>query len=122
MKDKVKLGMAVVVALKPITEEELKLVREEYDTYVKVVVDVSRGILGAGGEWHYDAEQVLLRQGSKQEDLWGGGVDLENGLVEYNSLINTRPNLNQSQEVLDLGIRQQMFEIIKKIFGKYVKA
>lgn len=113
--------MAVVIITKPITEEELKKAREEYDTYVKVVVDIEQGFLGAGGEWHYDAEQVLLEQGSKQGNLWGGGIDLETGVVEYNSLINTRPMLNNSQIVSDAKIRDKMFEVIKMVFKDYVK-
>jgi hypothetical protein len=39
--------------------------------YIKLVVDVERGILAGGGELHADCEKVLLRDGSRQQDVWG---------------------------------------------------
>ncbi len=108
--------MAVIIIEETITADQLLIVREEYPNYIKVVVDIEKGILAAGGEWHVDAEEVLLEQGSKQEHLWGGGVDLITKSVEFNSLINTRPGLSSSQEVLDLKIRSKMEEIIRSLF------
>ncbi len=113
--------MAVVVVKDLINEEELDLAKEEYGSYVKMVVDINQGFLAAGGEWHADAERVLLESGSEQKDLWGGGLDLETGQVDYISLINTRPSFNNSHEVADTLVRERMFEIIKKRFDKYVK-
>jgi hypothetical protein len=110
--------MAVVILFRPADEEELKKVSEEYGSYVKFVVDVSREMMAAGGEWHADGERVLLDQGSKQEDLWGGGIDLETGEIDFVSLINTRPNFNSSQEVTDLEIRRKMEELARRMFGK----
>lgn len=114
--------MSIVVVADVISEAELELAKEEYGEYVKVVVDVERGILTAGGEWHADGEKVLLEQGSEQKNLWGGGLDLVEGQVDYVSLINTRPNLNNSQEVADQETRRKMLEIITKVFESYVKA
>lgn len=113
--------MAVVILREVIKDDDLSLMKEEYGDYVKIVVDVEKGILAAGGEWHADAERVLLREGSKQENLWGGGLDLLTGQVDYVSLINTRPNLNNSQIVSDEKTRERMLEIIKKFFDIYVK-
>ncbi|NJN11246.1 MAG: hypothetical protein HC815_26020 [Richelia sp. RM1_1_1] len=36
-------------------------------------MDIERRILAGGGEMHYDCEQVLLENGSQQENLWGAG-------------------------------------------------
>lgn len=109
--------MAIVIVEEAITSEQLKLASEEYPHYIKVVVDVERGILAAGGEWHADAEAVLLKGGSRQVNLWGGGLDLITNEIEFTSLINTRPGLSSSQEVLDLATRSKMEEIIRKLFG-----
>ncbi len=109
--------MAVVIVEGTITAEQLRISREEYDEYVKVVVDVERGILAAGGEWHADAERVLLEAGSRQKHLWGGGVNLPKNKIEFNSLINMRPGLSASQEVIDRAIRDKMEEIVKRIFN-----
>jgi hypothetical protein len=50
-------------------------VSEDLKGYIKIVVDVRRAILAAGGEKHVDAERLLLEDGSRQEDLWGAGLD-----------------------------------------------
>lgn len=87
---------------------------QDFDGYIKVVVDIERGILAGGGKKHVDAEQILLQEGSHQYDLWGGGLDLESGEIDYNSMINVRP----SQRNLSRDI---MSEEIRKIFGTVVK-
>lgn len=94
-------------------EEVLKKTAEDLDGYVKVVVDISRKILSAGGKLHVDGERLLLRDGSKQADLWGAGIDFETGEIDFDSLINLRPNQNNSsREVLDQAIRKQIELII----------
>ncbi len=109
--------MAVVVVDKIITPEQVVLASEEYDEYVKVVVDIEKGILAAGGEWHADAERVLLERGSKQEFLWGGGVNLVRKKIDFVSLINMRPRVSSSQEVMDQTVRDKMEIVIRKAFG-----
>jgi len=44
---------------------------QSLDSYVKLAVDVRREVLAGGGELHADCEQVLLKDGSHQEDIWG---------------------------------------------------
>lgn len=109
--------MAVVIIEYLITPDQLLLVQEEYGEYIKTVVDIERGILAAGGEWHADAEKVLLENGSKQEFLWGGGVNLSKNKIEFVSLINMRPRVSNSQEVMDTTIRAKMEAIMRRIFG-----
>lgn len=109
--------MAVVIVEEIITPGQLKSANENYPHYIKVVVDIEKGILAAGGEWHADAEAALLENGSKQIDLWGGGLDLITKEIEFTSLINTRPGVSNSQEVLDMTIRSKMGEIIRRVFG-----
>lgn len=113
--------MSVVVLIQKITDSELNSAREEYGDYIKIVVDVEKYILAAGGEWHADAEKILLEQGSLQKNLWGGGLDINSGQIDYISLINTRPSLNNSQEVSDPQIREKMNNVITKIFASYVE-
>lgn len=97
-------------------EEILKKIAEDLDGYVKVVVDVKRKILAAGGKLHVDGEKLMLEDSSKQADLWGGGIDFETGEIDFDSMINLRPNQNNSsREVLDQNIRKQMEVIIRKL-------
>jgi len=88
------------------------------ESYIKVVVDVERKTLAGGGEFHVDCEKILLDNGSKQKNLWGGGVDWENQQVEFNSLINIRPAQgNPSQEILSPQTREKFEKIVKKLLG-----
>ncbi len=91
-----------------IDSESLKAVAQDLRGYVKVVVDIRRKILAAGGEKHVDAEQLLLKDGSRQEDLWGAGLDLETNEMDFDSLINLRPLQNTSREILDKKIREEV--------------
>ena len=98
-----------------INSESLKQVAEDLKGYIKVVVDVRRGILSAGGSKHVDGEQLLLKDGSRQEDLWGAGLDLETNEMDYDSMINLRPSQNTSREILDQKMRQQVETITRSL-------
>ncbi len=86
---------------------------------IKGVVDIEKGILGIDAEMHADIEQVLLNNGSKQEDLWGinlypDGFD-EDGIVEFDSMINVRPRQNnRSRDVEDPEVRRKIRGIVEK--------
>jgi Protein of unknown function (DUF5674) len=53
------------------TPEEMRQMLESLGIYIKLVVDIQRGILAGGGELHADCEKVLLKHGGRQSDLWG---------------------------------------------------
>lgn len=97
-------------------KETLKEIAEDLNGYIKVVVDVERGILTAGGTRHFEGEQALIKDRSRQENLWGGGLDLASGEIDFDSIINLRPNQdNPSREVLSQGIRKRMEKIIRSL-------
>jgi len=64
----------IVVLDKKITPAQFKQAREAYLDYIKTVIDIEKNILAVGGEFHIDCEEVLLKLGSKQENLYGGGI------------------------------------------------
>ncbi len=76
---------------KPLSVEDLVKIRSEFGDYVKVTVDVERGILIAGCKLHADGERLLLERGSMQKDIWGGGVDLVGMVVDTTAVLNIRP-------------------------------
>ena len=96
-----------------------ELAQAVYVDMVKGVVDVRKNILALGGELHADCEQMLLDQGSKQEDLWGFNVYLgkpSDSRLEYTSMINIRPRQgNLSREVQNPELRQQIKGIIDRM-------
>ncbi|HNP89229.1 MAG: hypothetical protein BWY24_00771 [Microgenomates group bacterium ADurb.Bin219] len=65
----------------------------------------------------FEEEEILLTNGSKQEDLWGGGFDLKTNEIDYNSVINLRPNQeNPSRDILSLDIRKKFDKIVRRLF------
>lgn len=105
----------ILIIDKKATVDQIKKMAKDFDGYIKVVVDVDRGILAGGGERHFDAEQILLDDGSNQKDLWGGGLDLETKEIDYNSMINLRPGENASREILAKEIREELDKIVRDL-------
>lgn len=104
----------IVIIREKATKKQIEQMGEDYGGYFKLVVDLKRKILAGGGEYHADEEQLLIKDGSSQKDLWGGGFDPETGEIDYNSMINIRPlQNNTSREVSDPQIRKKMDDIIK---------
>ena len=98
------------------SEDVARKVSEDFDGYIKVVVDIERGILVAGGTLHSDGKKLLLNRGCKQENLWGGGLDLETNEIDYESMINIRSSKgNPSREVLSVDVRQKMETVIRRL-------
>lgn len=106
-----------LIITKKATKEELQKMAEDFGgDYIKVVVDIERRILAGGGERHVDAEQVLLKDGSKQINLWGGGIDAKTKEIDYNSMINLRPSQgNPSRDVLSSDIQKDFDKIVKDL-------
>ncbi len=99
-----------------IDEKKLKQVSEDLNGYIKFVIDIKRGFLAAGGKRHVEAEQLLLQNGSKQNDLWGGGLDLETDDLDFDSMINIRPSAgNNSREVLAKDLRKSLEKIVREL-------
>ncbi len=108
----------VIVLEKPATPDQIDQMAEEYAGYIKFVVDVDKKILAGGGERHVEEEQTLLELGSKQSNLWGGGIDWETKEIDYNSMINIRPQQgNPSRDVLSEAVRKQIDDIVQHLFG-----
>ena len=56
--------MLLIIRTK-IDPESRKKVAEDLKGYIKVVVDIRRKTLSAGGQKHVDGEQMLLKDGSQ---------------------------------------------------------
>lgn len=106
--------MLLIVRTK-IDSQTRQKIAEDLKGYIKVVVDVRRNILAAGGEKYVDGERLLLEDGSRQEDLWGAGLDLETGEMDFDSVINLRPTRNRSREILDEEIRKKVAGLIESL-------
>ena len=107
----------IVTTPKPFTPNEILNTREQFDTYIKTVIDVKNKICSAGANRHFESEKILLKFGSKQSDIWGGGIDIEGKTIDFNSFINIRPNdNNKSNEIQNAEIRNTYEELTKFFF------
>jgi len=102
------------------TREELrKLAQERFGDMVKAVIDCKRRVMAIGGELHADAEQMLLEDGSVQQDLWGINLYPEkppDEWIKYDSMINVRPAQgNRSRNIEDSGTRERIRAIVRKL-------
>lgn len=96
------------------TSDQIKKAAEDLDGYIKFVVDIEKKVLTAGGARHVEGEEILLKDGSNQSNLWGGGYDEQSGEIDFDSMINIRPAQgNTSREVLDLEIRKSVEKIVR---------
>lgn len=102
----------------PFTKEEIEKLKEQFNIYIKTVIDIKKKICSAGCDRHFESEKVLLDQGSNQSDLWGGGIDMETKIVDCNSFINIKPSdNNSSNEILDQSVRKEFENLTKYFFG-----
>lgn len=113
--------MAIIIVKDELNQADFKKAKEDYRTYIKITLDLEKAIVALGGEYHADAEKLLLDQGSRQEDIWGGGFNLETKQFETNAIVNLRPGKNSSTEILDIKIRKKFLRIAKKVFKDYAE-
>ena len=107
----------VLTKAEPFTKEEIKKISAELYPYIKTVIDVEKEVCSAGANRHFESEQILLKEGSKQKNLWGGGIDLETKTIDFNSFINIRPNDNNtSNEIQDATIREKYKKLTEHFF------
>jgi len=81
---------------------------------VKLVVDLDKDIIAYDAEWHADLEAELLANNSMQKSLWGFNYYPDKDELEYNSLINIRPGVNKSSDILDAGICTNVENVFRK--------
>jgi hypothetical protein len=100
------------------TKQQLQEMIEILETYIKLAVDVERGILAGGGAMHADCEAVLLEAGSQQEFIWGADWNPSTQEVTFESLINIRPRQNnRSLELQDSNLRAKVEQITENLLG-----
>ncbi len=106
------------VIQKQISANELQNMADKmFGNLVKAVVDVELNILIVDAELHADLEQFLLKQGSKQSNLWGINLHPDlwgtDNFIEFDSMINLKPNQNNlSRDVKDPGVRNKIIQIV----------
>lgn len=101
------------------SESEIADMLEALGSYIKLAVDISKGVLAGGGEMHADCESALLDEGSRQEDVWGADWFPVSQDVRYESLINIRPGQgNRGLTIQDQELRDRVYAVVMMVFGR----
>lgn len=106
--------MSVVVLEKELTKEDIQKARKEYDTYIKITIDLDQNLVAIGGEYHADAQEILIKEYGGKKNIWGGGYSLLTKQFETNAMVNIRPEINPGMEILDPKIREAFLKIAKE--------
>lgn len=104
-----------------ISLDELRMMSKNmYDGLVKVVADIRLKKVAIDAEMHVDEEQLLLEDGSKQEDLWSFNVYPDkygtDEFIEYDSMINIRPSQNNnSRSIESTAVQKSIVELLQEV-------
>jgi len=114
--------MDIRIIKEPISRATAKEIAAEfYGDMVKGAADIERRIIALGGEYHIDANNVLIGEGSKQEDIWGFNLYLDKApeeWLEYTALINIRPaSGNSEMYISDSAVREKLEAIVNKLIS-----
>lgn len=112
--------MRAQIIREKVSKAELeRITKENYGEMVKVDVDIKREVLTIGGEWHSEGDELLSRDGSSREDVWGTDFypwRKAEKRIEYNSLINIKPSIgHRKMEIQNNKVKQKVREIIEKL-------
>ena len=109
----------ILVLREPIAPLELEPLKFWHHTLVKGVADIRRGVIALGGEWHMDANTVLIADGSEQQDMWGFNVyprEKRDKAIKYNSMINIRPlQGNRSMDLHNVELQKAIRTLVGRI-------
>jgi len=110
IKDKIEIGKLKEIA------------KNQFGSLVKAVVDIDNELMAIGGELHADEEVLLSENGSKRENIWGINLypeKSENDWVEFDSMINIKPQYNNSSRgVENVDIQNKIIVIVNKLVSR----
>ena len=72
------------------TKEELAHLRKECEGYVWAAVDPRKCVISIGDDYLSDMRDMLIVRRCRLEDIYGVGVDLTSGEINYIPQINRR--------------------------------
>jgi len=107
------------VITSPLTLKTINQLKNRSGPYLKLTIDLEKEIIITDIELHADGEKILLKKGSRQENIWGGGINLDQKIIDTTAVLNIRPNLkNNSLELLNPEKRGDFIRIVRKFFKK----
>jgi len=110
--------MPIYLLHEKVTPDQLREMLQAHSELrmIKIVVDTRRGLVAGGSDMHFECEQLLLEEGSEQDDLWGANWYTDEQAVEFESVINLRPRLNQRSVIIqDPELRRAIEKVARQL-------
>lgn len=95
-----------------------KISLEEYDKitsgepFIKGAIDIERGIIALGCEFHIECAEKLFEDGSVAKNVWGFNIYPKDKKLDFVALINIRPRENRFMEIQDMAIQERIKSIV----------
>lgn len=110
----------IITQSTPFTVDQIEQLKTQFEVYIKTVIDIDKQVCSAGMDRHFEGEQTLLSQGSKQSNIWGGGIDLTTKEIDFNSFINIRPNDNNPKNEIQSEKIKKEYKKLTEYFFKEI--
>jgi hypothetical protein len=102
---------------KKVKAESLKEFAENwYLDFLKGCVDLENNKVAIGGDYHMETCELLTNSGGKHVNIWGFNIRFfDNGKhkVEFDSLVNIKPKINNGRTVESQEIRERIEELVR---------
>ncbi|MCC5654429.1 DUF5674 family protein [Nostoc sp. XA013] len=106
----------ILIIREPATSEEIDEMLKTWEVFIKIAVDIERKVIAGGGVRHYECEQELLKDGSRQRDIWGADWSPSTQEIVFESIINIRPSQNnRSMVIRSPEIRERVTQITQQL-------
>ena len=103
-----------------LSKGELKVLRRETEGYAWVAVDIKRHTIATGSEHFSLLKRKLYEHKSRVRDIWGVGLDMQSGEIDYNSPINRKLMDKKSTIKVPLDLIDKVNQEIFYFFGNLV--
>jgi len=111
----------MIILEQPVSAEQLMNIEEHtyFEDMMKCVVDIERECIAVNADLHSDLEELLLKSGSSQKNLYGYNILYDDWSIEYDSLINPPRNREAGypragRTVADPAVREKIREVTDK--------
>jgi hypothetical protein len=101
----------ILIVREQVSKVDLQPLRAWHIDLIKGVADLERKIIALGGEWHMDANNVLLADGF---NIYPG--EKGDAALAYESLINIRPAQgNKTMTLIDPALRVNIKKLVQHL-------
>ncbi len=98
------------------TKHELKQLCEDCEGYIWAVLDTKKYAISLGDTYLADLRDVLLMRRCRLEDVFGIGINLRTGEIDYVSFINRRNPMVDMDGELSPKMREDVENVVHYFF------